>query len=40
LPPDALRRMVQDRIEEPQWGVFGEPRINVLLLNVALDRAQ
>jgi potassium-transporting ATPase KdpC subunit len=40
MPPEALRRLVQERIEGPQWGIFGEPRINVLLLNLALDRAQ
>jgi K+-transporting ATPase c subunit len=27
-------------VEEPQWGIFGEARVNVLLLNLDLDRAQ
>jgi potassium-transporting ATPase KdpC subunit len=40
ISPEALRRLVQQRVEGPQWGVFGEPRVNVLLLNLALDRAQ
>ena len=33
-----LRQQVMAAIEPPQWGVFGEPRVNVLMLNVALDR--
>ncbi|HXP64050.1 MAG TPA: potassium-transporting ATPase subunit KdpC [Steroidobacteraceae bacterium] len=40
MPPETLRQLVQQRIEGPQWGIFGEPRVNVLLLNLALDRAQ
>jgi potassium-transporting ATPase KdpC subunit len=40
MSPELLGRLVQRSIEGPQWGIFGEPRINVLLLNLALDRAQ
>jgi potassium-transporting ATPase KdpC subunit len=35
-----LRRQVQDQTEAPQWGIFGEARVNVLMLNLGLDRAQ
>ena len=37
LPEDKLRRLVQDHIEAPSLGVFGEPEVNVLGLNLALD---
>ena len=40
LNPDALRKQVLARVEAPQWGLFGEPRINVLELNLALDGAR
>ena len=30
--------LVEKFIESPQWGVLGEPRVNVLLLNLALDQ--
>ena len=39
LDPGALRRLVLSQIEPPQWGMFGEPRVNVLRLNLSLDRA-
>jgi K+-transporting ATPase ATPase C chain len=35
----SLRQQVLAAVEPPQWGVFGEPKVNVLLLNLALDRA-
>jgi K+-transporting ATPase ATPase C chain len=33
-----LADLVERCIEPPQWGIFGEPRVNVFLLNLALDR--
>jgi K+-transporting ATPase ATPase C chain len=39
LSAAILRRQVLAAVEPPQWGVFGEPKVNVLLLNLALDRA-
>jgi K+-transporting ATPase ATPase C chain len=36
----TLRQIVLAHVEGPQWGVFGESRVNVLLLNLGLDRAQ
>jgi K+-transporting ATPase ATPase C chain len=40
LDPVELRRLVQTHVEPPQWGLLGEARVNVLMLNLALDRAQ
>jgi len=38
LTEDRLRRLVGEHTEERFLGIFGEPRVNVLLLNLALDR--
>jgi len=35
-----VRELVLAHVEGPQWWVFGEARVNVLLLNLAMDRAQ
>jgi K+-transporting ATPase ATPase C chain len=40
MDPIKLRELVLAHVEGPQWWVFGEPRVNVLLLNLAVDRAQ
>ncbi|TAL42262.1 MAG: potassium-transporting ATPase subunit KdpC [Methylovulum sp.] len=37
IDPAKLREMVQTHTEARQWSVFGEPRVNVLSLNLALD---
>ncbi|HEU4961542.1 MAG TPA: potassium-transporting ATPase subunit KdpC [Sphingomonas sp.] len=37
LPADAVRALVARHVREPLLGIIGQPRINVLLLNRALD---
>jgi K+-transporting ATPase ATPase C chain len=39
MSEDKVKRLVQEHTEGRQFGVLGEPRVNVLELNLALDEA-
>jgi K+-transporting ATPase ATPase C chain len=40
LDSSQVRDLVEQYTESPQFGLFGQPRVNVLLLNLALDGLQ
>ncbi len=35
---EQVKQLISQFTERPDWGFFGEPRVNVRLLNVALDQ--
>jgi K+-transporting ATPase ATPase C chain len=37
LPEGQLRQLIESHITPRQFGLLGEPRVNVLTLNLALD---
>jgi K+-transporting ATPase ATPase C chain len=40
LEREIVANLVETHVEAPQLGILGQPRVNVLLLNLALDGLQ
>lgn len=40
LSEDQIRQIIQQHTEQRTWGLLGEPRVNVLEVNLALDQAK
>lgn len=40
LDPAVIAGLVDEQVERPQLGILGRPRVNVLLLNMALDELE
>jgi len=39
VAPERIEAILDANVQARQWGFLGEPRVNVLLLNLAVDRA-
>ena len=39
VPADRIQALIAQHTQGRQWGLFGEPRVNVLLLNLDLDQS-
>jgi K+-transporting ATPase ATPase C chain len=37
--PEAIQQLIDQHTQGPDFGVLGDPRVNVLTLNLALDAA-
>ncbi len=37
LPPEQVQTLIKKHTEERQFGILGEPRVNLLMLNLDLD---
>jgi K+-transporting ATPase ATPase C chain len=40
LSEDQVRQIIQQHTEQRTWGLLGEPRVNVLEVNLALDQVK
>ena len=38
LSVEQVKQLVEQNLEGPQWGIFGEAHVNVLAINIALDQ--
>ena len=38
VAPDRVAQVIESRVQGRDLGVFGEPRVNVLAVNLALDQ--
>lgn len=38
ISPDKIQKLIDDNTDKPSLGIFGEPGVNVLRLNLALDQ--